>query len=174
VREIEIGDDQSMKLTEQVNYSATPDAVFAMLCDKSFREEVCRQSGALSFEVSVTAEDESARIELKRVMPANVPDFVKKFVGDTIKLTQVEAWGPPNAAGRRTAVVTLKIEGQPAAMNATGTLEATSDGCIESVDGDVKVSIPLIGRKIEPEIAKAIIAALRVEKRVGTEWLAKA
>ena len=43
----------------------------------------------------------------------------------------------------------------------------------ELVTGQVKVAIPFLGGKIEPEIAKGIVTAMRVEQKTGREWLAK-
>jgi hypothetical protein len=44
-------------------------------------------------------------------------------------------------------------------------------GSTELVTGDVKVAIPFLGRQIEPEIVKVIEAALRIEQRVGQDWV---
>ena len=56
-------------------------------------------------------------------------------------------------------------------MVGTAELKGSSGGTEFSVNGDVKVSIPFIGKKIEPEVAKAIIASLREEVSYGMERL---
>ena len=38
-------------------------------------------------------------------------------------------------------------------------------------EGEVKVNVPFLGKKIEPEIAKVIVSALKIEQRVGLEWI---
>jgi hypothetical protein len=161
-----------MKLSVRHAFSGSVEQIFASHIDQDVREQACRQSGALSFQVQVrSAADGSARVEVERVMPATVPDYVRKFVGDSITVRQVEDWAAPDGQGGRQAEIRLIIQGQPATMTGTAQLSPDSDGCVEQVTGEVKVAIPLLGRKIEPEIVKVIEAALRVEQRVAEEWV---
>jgi hypothetical protein len=161
-----------MKLTEQTSSDASVEEVFAAHCRQSVREEACRESHALSWDVSIEpAADGSVRIQVDRTMPPDVPDFIKKFLGDTIQVRQVEEWSPPDSAGARQAKVKVTIKGQPASMVGTATLKPASNGSTEMVEGEVKVNVPFIGRKIEPEIAKVISSALKIEQRVEQEWI---
>jgi uncharacterized Zn-binding protein involved in type VI secretion len=161
-----------MKLSEQSSSEATVEEAFAARCEQSVREQACRESHAISWDVSIVpATDGSVRIQVDRVMPSDVPDFIKKFLGETIQVRQVEEWGPANAGGGRTANVKVTIKGQPASMVGKASLQPTADGSMEIVEGDVKVTVPFLGKKIEPEIAKAIASALKIEQRVGLEWI---
>jgi hypothetical protein len=160
-----------MKLSVQHTSPASVEQTFASHLEKSVREEACRQSGALSYDVRIEqAADGGARVEVGRVMPAAVPDFVQRFVGDTISVRQVEDWSAPDGRGARRAQIRLTIQGQPASMVGTAELTPDGTGSSELVTGEVKVAIPLIGRRIEPEIVKVIEAALRIEQRVAEEW----
>lgn len=156
-----------MKLTKEFSYPAAPDQVFALVSDPTFREESCARQGAHHYSVSITEEGDSTVIRIERTMPSDMPDFIKKLTGDTVGITQVETWGPADADGARTATVLVDIHGQPAQMRGTSTISARGDGTVMSLDGDVKVSIPLIGRRIEPEVAKAITASLADEVEYG-------
>jgi hypothetical protein len=104
-------------------------------------------------------------------MPSDVPDFIKRFLGETIQVRQVEEWGAPDSAGARHANVKVTIKGQPASMVGTAVLTPTADGSTEILEGEVKVNVPFLGRKIESEIAKVIASALKIEQRVGLEWI---
>jgi uncharacterized protein DUF2505 len=162
-----------MKLIVENSSSATVEQTFSSHIEKSVREEACRQSGAISYDVSIEQKsDGGARVQVDRVMAPDVPDFIKKFVGDSISIRQVEEWGAPDSKGTRRASVKLTIKGQPATMVGSAVLSADGSGSKEIVTGDVKVAIPLLGRKIEPEIVKVIESALRIEQRVGDEWVA--
>jgi hypothetical protein len=57
-----------------------------------------------------------------------------------------------------------------------GAVELTPDGAgsQELITGDVRVAIPLLGRRIEPEILKVLEAGLRIEARVAEEWVRSA
>ncbi|HEY2041868.1 MAG TPA: DUF2505 domain-containing protein [Jatrophihabitans sp.] len=160
-----------MKLREENSSDFTVEQVFSAHCEQSVREKACEESGALSWEVTITPSGDRTRIQVDRVMPPAVPDFVKKFLGDTINVRQVEQWGAPDASGVRTAEVKLTIQGQPATMVGTATIAPDGTGCTEIVEGDVKVAVPFIGGKIEPEIVKVVAAALKIEQRVGIAWL---
>ena len=43
----------------------------------------------------------------------------------------------------------------------------------ETVDLDIKVSIPLVGGKIEGLISDLLLKALKVENRVGRDYLSR-
>jgi len=156
-----------VKLTERFEYPASPDQVYGLVSDQTFREESCARQGATEYTVTVTEEGDTTVVKIVRTLPSDMPDFIKKLTGDTVTVTQVEKWGPADASGSRTAAVTVDIHGQPAQMKGTSTITASGDGAVMAVDGDVKVSIPLIGRKIEPEVAKAITASLADEVEYG-------
>lgn len=161
-----------MKINVVNASAASVEQAFASHIEKSVREEACRRSGAISYEVSIEAKDDGgARVQVDRVMSPEVPDFIKKFVGDNIAIRQVEEWGAPDSKGTRTAQVKLTIKGQPASMDGLAVLSAEGSGSREVISGDVNVAIPLFGRKIEPEVVKVIEAALRLEQQVGNEWV---
>ena len=161
-----------MHLREQISYDAPVADVFAMLCTQRFRDRVCEETGALRYEVTVTAVTDTATIRVARVVPAEVPDLVKKFVGDEIEIVSTEIWSAPDAAGARTAPLLIEITGKPAQMRGSIRLEQLGSATVETVDGEITVSVPFIGGKIEGEIATAIRAAIDLEEAVGTSWLA--
>jgi hypothetical protein len=164
-----------MDVHSEINYpDSSPDDVFVMLCDADYRTEVCKATHALGYDVDIDEHDDGgATVTVTRTMPAEVPDFVKKFVGDTIELRQIEEWGPPDTSGARTADVTLDIVGQPATMTGSIFLEAVGSGSRQRVEAAMKVSIPFLGKTMEPEVVKGILAGLRQEERTGNAWLAK-
>lgn len=160
-----------MKLIESFEYPASPEQVFGLVSDQTFREESCVRQGAREYSVVVAEEGDTTVITIERTMESDMPDFIKKLTGDSITVTQIEKWGPADAAGARTAEVSVDIHGQPARMLGTSKIAPSGDTTIMSVDGDVKVSIPLIGKRIEPEVAKAISASLRDEVEFGVTKL---
>jgi uncharacterized protein DUF2505 len=164
-----------MQLSTEISYpGTTPDDAFALVVDPKFRAAVCEATLALAYDVGIDETDDGgASVRVDRTVPAQVPDFVKKLVGETLDVRQTEDWSAADTDGSRTADIRIEIVGQPAAMTGTIVLEQTSDGCREVVSGQVKVSIPFLGGKIEPEVAKAIVTAMKVEQKTGREWLAK-
>ncbi len=161
-----------MKLKESFSYEgADVESVFALISDQVFRTESCANQDATDYEVSVDNSGGGATVTLVRTQEADMPDFVKKLTGNTVKVKQTEVWSAPDADGNRSADVKVSIVGQPAEMVGTATLKGSSSGTEFTVEGNVKVSIPFIGKKIEPEVAKAIVASLREEVSYGMERL---
>lgn len=164
-----------MRLTERLEYPATTEDVFAMFCDRAFREQVCQETGALSWSVEVDASSDTAgdgaSVTVRRVMPAEVPAAVKRFLGETVEVVQTEQWESADGDHRR-AEVLIEIEGQPAKMIGTVTLEPDGETSALVLDGEIKVRVPLVGSRLEKEVARAVTGGLRVEQRVGRGYLA--
>lgn len=163
-----------MDVSAEMTYpDTTPDAVWSMILDPDFRTQVCEDTGALDYSIEIEEHDDGgATVTVERTMPADVPDFVKKFVGETIDIKHIETWRAPEADGSRSGEFHLDIVGQPAQMLGSMRLEADGTGAREAIDGELKVAVPFFGKKIEPEVAKAITLGLRQEQKTGRTWLA--
>jgi len=163
---------ERMDVREEIVYDASPDEVFEMLCDQGFREKVCRGIGSVRYEVTITRDGDKARIRNNRVMKADLPEVAKKVVGDTIEMVQTEDWGERQSDGSRSGTFHVEIPGKPGAITGTVSLAPSGGGSREVVSGQVKVSIPFVGKKLESEVAKGMSAALEVEGQIGAKWLA--
>ena len=98
---------------------------YALVVDPEFRAAVCEATHAIDYNVEIEEHDDGgAHVVVDRTVPADVPDMMKKFVGETIGVKQTEDWGPPAADGSRTADLLLEIKGQPAKLTGTITLAA--------------------------------------------------
>ena len=162
-----------MRLTAEISYAAAPAAVFEMLTQAEFQERKCAATGALSHEVEVEEYDDgSAVIRTRRTMPTDqIPDFVRTFVGTTLDVVQVDDWGPAGPDGARDGTAVVEIQGAPVRFAGSLTLRPAPGGALETIDGDVKASVPLVGGRIEKALEPALQAAIRVEQREGTGWL---
>lgn len=160
-----------MKINKSYDYPASVQQVFDLVTSKEFREECCVYQDSPEYSVEVTDEDGTTVIRIERKERNDLPDFVKKLTGEFVKVIQVEKWAPDDGSGTRTAKIFVDIVGQPAQMKGTSTLTSSNGSSVLAVDGDIKVAIPLIGRKIEPEIAKAISASLDKDVELGTTKL---
>jgi hypothetical protein len=161
-----------MDVREDIVYDASPDDVFEMLCDQSFREKVCRAIGSLSYDVTISRDGDTATVRNHRVMDADLPEVAKKVVGDTIEMVQTEEWGPRESDGARAGAFRVEIPGKPGSISGKVSLAPLRSGTRETVAGQVKVSIPLVGKRLETEVVRGMKAALEVEGRVGAKYLA--
>jgi hypothetical protein len=164
-----------VRLTAEISYAADATAVFEMLTQVEFQERKCAATGALSHEVEVEEYDDgSAVIRTRRTMPTDqVPDFVRTFVGSALDVVQVDDWGPAGPDGARDGTAVVEIQGAPVRFAGSLTLRPAPTGSLETIDGDVKASVPLVGGRIEKALEPALRAAIKVEQREGTAWLAE-
>lgn len=164
-----------MKIQDEIRYEASPDAVAAMLADPAFVADKCARTGAIEHTVDVDG-DASGRFTVTtvRTMPTeDFPDVAKKFVGDTIVIQEVESWEAAEADGSRRGTTALRIKGAPVVLNGVLGLRADGTGTVETVDGELKASVPLIGGKLERAAEPAVRAAKRKEHEAGREYLAR-
>lgn len=157
-----------MKFRHELEYDAPSDEVYAMLVDPAFREEVCKAQDAHSSDVTVKPTGTGMSVVVDQKRPADgIPSFAKKFVGEEIQVLQKEEW-----TNRSGAALHVSIPGKPGEMKGTISLDAKGTGTVEIVEGDIKVSIPLVAGKLEKMIGDLLASALKAERRVGTKWLA--
>ena len=162
-----------MKISENVDYAATPDAVFAMLADEEFQSRKCVATGALRHSVSISKQGDRTIIVSKRDMPTDdFPSVVKNMVGATLAITETQDWGPPDSEGSRQGTLTVDIADAPIDLQGTLSLAPGGQGTVETVEGDLKARIPMLGGMIENAASPAIRSAIRVENETGRAWLA--
>jgi hypothetical protein len=157
------------KLNHETTYDASLDAVAAMLADPAYREEVAAAQSSMRTTVEIDGSGAGMSVLVDQLQPAEgLPGFAKKFVGHEINIVQREEW---TALDRADLQVT--IPGKPGEMTGSVTL-AESDGTTTyTVDVAIKVSIPLVGGKVEGLIGDMLRKALVVEGKVGRAYLSR-
>jgi hypothetical protein len=162
-----------MKISDIIEFAAAPAEVFAMFADEEFQNRKCVATGAIRHTVSITARGDRTIIVSTRDMPsAGFPSFVKSMVGETLAVTETQDWGPSGTDGVRHGKLAVEIAGAPVSLHAVLSLASSGQGTVETIEGDLKARIPLLGNKIEESAAPAIQTAIRVEGETGMAWLA--
>lgn len=157
--------------TVMQTYTASPERVHAMLTDEKFVTFRAENTGALSSTSSVTAGADGACTVLSaRVLPANVPSFAVKMIGETLTVTETQNWPALSASG--TASVPVKVEfSAPISFSGTMSLAPAGDGTQITVTGTFKASIPFIGGKVEQLAKETTEKYLAKENKLGEQWL---
>lgn len=108
------------------------------------------------------------------MLPAKLPSFAKKFVGETLVLTETQNWESPEDDQGRDASFVVDFDNNPISFK--GTIELRPDGDTTTVRtiGDIKCKVAFVGGKIEGVAVGWIEKYLDKEQKVGNEWLAKA
>ena len=162
-----------MKIAKTIEYAATPEEVFAVLSDVKFQEAKCAATAAIKHSADVQTVGDHTVITTERILPSDgLPDFAKSMVGDTLKVTETQDWGPASADGGRRGTVEMAVAGAPIALKGTLML-APGQAAAPSrrLDAELKAKVPLIGGKIEKAAAPPIEEAIDIEAETATKWL---
>jgi hypothetical protein len=158
-----------MRFVHEMTYDAAPEAVAAMMADSAFREAVCEHQQVLEYAVSVDDAGGPLTVAVDQVQEVRgIPSYAEKFVGDRIAIAQRETWRGPT-----TADVEVTVPGKPVRMTGTIVLDSDGDRTVETVTGDISVSVPLIGGRIEELVGNVFRLGLEAEYAVGQRWLAE-
>jgi len=157
-----------MDISTRMEFAGPPERVFALLLDRGFLEAVCQASGALSYEVSV----EGLATRISRTLPA--PESAARFTGPQLTVVEEVGWADAGTNGVRAGVLKTTVAGQPVNFHGEMRLAPGGRGTVADLAGELKVAVPLLGRKIEQAAAPAVLAGFRTQEHVGNEWLARA
>lgn len=153
-------------------FDAAPDAVAAALLDEEFQESLS-DIGALAERSVILQEERSNSTILRRtrcVLDVRASGPAKKFLGD-----QKPAWIEEAIWHPKTMRWDWTIHPEVAAelLKAKGKIHIAGDGdgAERTVSGDVKVSVPLYGSKVENWIVAGLEAAYEEEAERIAEWL---
>jgi hypothetical protein len=141
--------------------------VYAMLADPAYRKAVGDYQRVTDFACEITPSGGGMEVRLEQAHPTSrIPSFAQRFVGHEIRFVQQESWSSPSGAE-----IHVTIPGKPGDMTGGTTLTQSGDDVVQVIDLDVKVSIPLVGGKVEDLIAGFVGKAFDSENKVGVKWL---
>jgi hypothetical protein len=132
----------AMDLSSHLDFAAKPADVYAMMTDQKYLDEVCVASGSLSYNVSV----DGSTTRTSRTLPA--PDSAARFTGPQLTVNEEVVWGDASSDGSRSGTVTMTILGQPVKFRGKLQLSAGGRGSVVDITGELKVAIPLLGKKL--------------------------
>lgn len=91
-------------------------------------------------------------VRTSRRLPDGVPGYLQRFTPADGRVTQTDTWGPA-IDGVRSGTWEVSFPGSPATMGGSTDVQPGPDGCRWTVRGTVKVSLPLVGGKVEGFLA---------------------
>jgi Protein of unknown function (DUF2505) len=156
-----------MDISSHLDFAAPPAEVYAMMTDQRYLEEVCVASDSISYHISAAG----PTTQTSRTLPA--PESAARFTGPQLTVNDEIVWGDLSSDGSRSGTVTMTVLGQPVTFRGGIRLSPGGRGSVVDVRGDLKVAIPLLGRKLEEAAAPAVMAGYRTQQEVGDRWLAR-
>ena len=140
-----------MKMTIDHHYDADVERVYALISDPDFIERKYVAIGGRDVAVDRSeADDGSVEVVTKRTVLVDLPGFAKKVLTPSQTTIQHETWLAATSDGERICTYFVDVQGAPSRIEGKHTLSAAPGGGTDHhLEIEVKVSIPLIGGKIE-------------------------
>lgn len=114
---------------------------------------------------------DAVTLVVSRRLPPGVPGFLQRFLPSDQRVTTNDVW-EPLADGVRRGAWSADIAGAPATIGGTMRIEPLGDTCRYTIEGEVRVSVPLIGGKAESFIAEQVVKLAEAEAGVVEQVLA--
>ncbi|MEO6882236.1 MAG: DUF2505 domain-containing protein [Mycobacteriaceae bacterium] len=160
------------RISHDASYPCSPAELHAALTDPAYwRARVDAVGGPGATLDDVRPLDGGVEVALtQKVAAEHLPSIVSKIVSGDLSIARTEAWGPlegSSATGRTTA----QVASTPAFVGSTAELSGDSDGCTVCTRGEVKVSVPLIGGRLEQAVSDAVLRLLQAEQKFTASWV---
>ena len=156
-----------MDISTGLDFAAAPQYVYAMMTVQAYLDEVCVASESVSYDASVNG----SSTRTSRTLPS--PESAARFTGPQLTVVEEVDWGEAGSDGARTGRLTMTVVGQPVRLSGQLQLRPGGRGTTVDLTGELKVAIPLLGRKLEESAAPAVLAGFRTQQKVGDRWLAR-
>jgi hypothetical protein len=139
-----------MRMSLEHHYDADVETVFALITDPGFVERKYVGIGGKDVAVDRTeGDDGGCEVVTKRTVTVDLPGFARRVMKPSNTAIQTETWGAADAGGSRVCHYNVDVQGMPSSVSGTVTLSSDGGGTRQAIEADVKVSIPLLGGKLE-------------------------
>jgi hypothetical protein len=172
-----------MDLQTEYRFDAGVDAVFAMFSDPEYQRLKQVDAGHTKVEIVECGQTASGsfRIVARRTVAVDVPGVLKKVLSPANTVTQTDEWEAEPIDGVLSGVWKVDIKGVPIHISGTMRLEPAASAktgkplktsSVETIDGVVKASLPLVGGKLEKLAHGNFMEATAQEQDFSGRWLA--
>ena len=159
-----------MQFNDKHSFDKPAASVIKMFADKAYFERKYKELGFSGIEVlEHSVDSKKFRIKVRYAAPnsAPLPDFAKKFLGETNVVTQSDTWDIEKKTGRLEA----EIRGVPVKVFADMTLKDEGAGSANTLTWNLNCGIPFIGGKLEEVVAGDIKAKSKGDQAKSREIL---
>ena len=160
-----------MQFNDKHSFDKPSANVIKMFSDKAYFERKYKDLGFGNIEVLEHSTDgKKFKIKVRysaRNEAPMIPDFAKKFLGETNVVTQTDSWDIEKKTGRLEA----EIRGVPVKVSADMSLKDEGAGSANSLKWTISCGIPLLGGKLEQVVAGDIQAKAKSDVAKSREIL---
>jgi hypothetical protein len=136
-----------MKVTHR--FDADVETVYRLVSDADFIDRKYAAQGATDIAIDTQPRDGQPRHTIKRKVTVDLPGFARKVMQPTNTVVQVDDWAAADGDGRRVCSYTVEVQGVPSKITGTVSLSPDGEGTRQDIVAEVKVSIPLLGGRLE-------------------------
>jgi hypothetical protein len=132
------------------HYEADVETVYTLISDPDFIERKYVALGGRDVAVDRTdLDDGGVEVVTKRTATVDLPGFAKKVLSPSNTAIQREVWQPQGDGGERVCRYTVEVQGVPSRIDGTHTLIPAASGCDHRIEVEAKVSVPLLGGRLD-------------------------
>jgi hypothetical protein len=137
----------TMRVTH--HFGADVETIYALMAAPDFLTRKYTDQGSTDISIDNDDRGGSALNKIRRKVTVDLPGFAKKVMSPTNTVVQTDDWAQPDGQGRRVCTYSVEVQGVPSRIDGTVTLSPDGDGTRQDIEAEVKVSIPLLGGKLE-------------------------
>ena len=162
-----------MALSASTTLPHSVDRVAAVFANEDFQRHTGELVGGTleSFKVDGDVAGAFSTTSVRTLPTTRLPEIARKFVGDSLTVTQLESWEAPAADGSRQSSISLKIAGAPLDVSAVQRLIADGGSTRVELEGNVTSSVPFLGGKIADAAEPMVGKALNIQSQQAQAWL---
>ncbi len=161
----------SKKFTNTDPYDATVDQLWEMISNQDYWVAKYESMGASNVTFTTfNADSGSLTVVNERDVPADLPSFAKKIIGETNHVTHTERW--TRSGDQATCSIEIQVKNVPGGTTGTMEMKPSGAGSTWSADFNIKVSIPMVGGKLEGVMKDETASNFKQEKTFNDQWLA--
>jgi hypothetical protein len=138
-----------MRMQVTHHFDADVETVYALMTDPDFCMRKYADAGSTDIQVDSEQRDDGLKLVSRRKVTVDLPGFAKKVMQPTNSVVQTDQWSAADGAGQRVCHYSVEVQGVPSRIDGTVTLSPDGGGTRQDVKAEVKVSIPLLGGKLE-------------------------
>lgn len=161
----------STQYEERQSFDQPMEKVLRMFSDRAYFERKYAASGGWDIQV-LEHELSGRRFRIKcgysRKPDADVPGFARKFIGDSVHLTQEDVWDLDSASGR----LSIEIRNAPIRMSAQMRVVQQPGGCANVLLWTLTCPVPLVGSKLEQMLATEMRNKAAADLEISRKLLA--
>lgn len=160
-----------MDIRETHTYPGSLDEVWKRQTDADYQTKKLTAIGNSNVEVKECGPSgDGFKLVIVMDVTADLPGFAAKVLPKTNRITQTYVWG--NTTGDVRKGTWTADSGTPVTAKGEMSLTASGDSTIESITGQIKCGVPLIGGKIADFVGSSVVDGIHKDQAYTDSQLA--